>query len=49
MSDYTMYDYVQETRNAALHILKKSETLCDSFASRYSERNYTRIWLWNVI
>lgn len=45
MSDYTMYDYVQETRNAALHILKKSETLCDSFASRYSERNYTRIWL----
>ncbi|MCI8475237.1 MAG: SIS domain-containing protein [Oscillospiraceae bacterium] len=45
MSDHTMYEYVHETRAAALGIVDKSQELCAGFARQYASKKYTRIWL----
>lgn len=45
MSDHTMYEYVHETRKAALGIVEKSQELCAGFARQYAAKKYTRVWL----
>ena len=45
MSDHTMYEYVYETRQAALGILDRSRTLCAGFAESFAKKRYARVWL----
>ena len=44
MSDFVMMDYINETQEAALHIVDKSEDLCrvfaENFAKKYKNRSY---------
>ncbi len=45
MSNYTMYQYVYETREAALHIVDNSAKLCEKFAAQFAAKKYQRILL----
>ena len=45
MSNFTMYDYVYETRKYALNIVDNSEKLCKDFAPKFAEKKYDRILL----
>lgn len=45
MSEYNMYHYVYETRQAALGIVDKSHELCAGFAAQFQKRKYSRMWL----
>ena len=38
MSDFVMMDYINETQEAALHIVDKSEDLCRVFAENFAKK-----------
>ena len=40
MSDFVMMDYINETQEAALHIVDKSEDLCRVFAENFAKKPY---------
>lgn len=45
MSDFVMMDYINETQEAALHIVDKSEDLCRVFAESFAKKPYERVIL----
>ena len=45
MSDFVMMDYINETQEAALHIVDKSEDLCRVFAENFAKKPYERVIL----